>query len=245
MAVAGFDLTFTAPKSVSVLWTLADPALQERLVATHRAAVDDALALLEAHALFNRVGKAGAAQVPTRGAIAAAFEHWDTRTGDPNLHTHLVMANMMQGPDERWRSLDSQALHAATVAVSEVYDMLLADHVAAVAGVGWEERDRGPRRSPAFEVVGVPDRLQQRSPPAPRRSGKRCRGWWPGLPSGTAAARDRPRCSGCASRPPGRPARARLCTPCPTSSPAGATRRATCSVALRTAPVHSFKSIRY
>ena len=159
VAVAGFDLTFTAPKSVSVLWALADPALQEQLIAAHRAAVADALALLEAHALFTRVGKAGAAQVSTRGAIAAAFEHWDTRTGDPNLHTHLVLANKVQGLDGRWRSLDSKALHAATVAVSEVYDVLLADRVTAVAGVNWEERDRGSHRSPGFEITSVPDRL--------------------------------------------------------------------------------------
>ena len=120
VAVAGFDLTFTAPKSVSVLWALADPALQQRLVTAHRAAVDDALALLEHHALFTRTGKNGAAQVDARGSIAAAFDHWDSRTGDPNLHTHVVLANKVQGPDGRWRSLDSKALHAAVVALSEV-----------------------------------------------------------------------------------------------------------------------------
>ena len=53
----------------------------------------------------------------TRGMVAAAFDHWDTRTGDPNLHTHVVLANKVQGPDGRWRSVDSRALHHAAVAV--------------------------------------------------------------------------------------------------------------------------------
>ena len=66
----------------------------------HRAAVDDALAFLETRALFTRTGVAGCAQVPTRGMLAAAFDHWDTCTGDPNLHTHVVIANKVQGrPD--------------------------------------------------------------------------------------------------------------------------------------------------
>jgi conjugative relaxase-like TrwC/TraI family protein len=159
VAVAGFDLTFTAPKSASVLWALADPKTQAAVVAAHRAAVDEALALVEHRALFTRVGQRSCAQVPTRGMIAAAFDHWDTRTGDPNLHTHVVIANKVQGPDGGWRSVDSRALHHAVVAVSEVYDNLLADHLARDLPVSWSWRPRGPRRTPAFEVDGVGDDL--------------------------------------------------------------------------------------
>ncbi|MGE4114825.1 MAG: MobF family relaxase [Candidatus Nanopelagicales bacterium] len=158
-AVAGFDLTFTAPKSASVLWALADPATQALVVEAHQAAVRDALALVERRALFTRVGARSSMQVPTRGMVAALFEHWDTRTGDPNLHTHVVIANRVQGLDGQWRTLDSRALHHAVVAVSEVYDNLLADHLAVRLPVTWERRDRGPRRTPAFELHGLPDRL--------------------------------------------------------------------------------------
>lgn len=154
-AVAGFDLTFTAPKSASVLWALADPQTQTRIVTAHRAAVDEALAFLEDRALFTRVGARSCAQVPTRGMVAAAFDHWDTRTGDPNLHTHVVIANRVQGLDGRWRSVDSRALHHAVVAVSEIYDDLIADHLARELPVAWSWRSRGPRRTPAFEVDGV------------------------------------------------------------------------------------------
>ena len=101
IACSGFDLTFTVPKSVSVLWALADPATQTRIANAHRDAVNHCLQLIEAHALFTRIGSGGAAQVPVRGAIAAGFDHWDTRTGDPNLHTHLVLANKVQGLDGR------------------------------------------------------------------------------------------------------------------------------------------------
>jgi conjugative relaxase-like TrwC/TraI family protein len=159
LAVSGFDLTFTVPKSVSVLWVLADPATQTRIANAHRAAVDHCLHLVEADALFTRIGAGGAAQVPVRGAVAAAFDHWDTRTGDPNLHTHLVLANKVQGLDGRWRSIDAKALYAAAVAVSEVYDCLIADAVTREVGTNWSLRDRGERRSAAFEIDGVDDVL--------------------------------------------------------------------------------------
>lgn len=158
-AVAGFDLTFTAPKSASVLWALGDPKTQAAVMAAHRAAVEEALDFVEARALFTRVGAHSCAQVRTRGMVAAAFDHWDTRTADPNLHTHVVVANKVQGPDGRWRSVDSRALHHAVVAVSEIYDDLFADRLAQELPVTWSWRPRGPRRTPAFEVVGVDDTL--------------------------------------------------------------------------------------
>ncbi|MGE3813354.1 MAG: MobF family relaxase [Candidatus Nanopelagicales bacterium] len=167
VAVAGFDLTFTAPKSASVLWALAHPDVQALVVDAHRAAVRDALAFLEERALFTRIGHNSIAQVPTRGIVAALFDHWDTRTGDPNLHTHVVVANKVQGRDGVWRSLDSRALHHAAVAVSELYDNLLADNLTTAldqntshrAGSSWGWRDRGPRRTPAFELDVVTDDL--------------------------------------------------------------------------------------
>jgi conjugative relaxase-like TrwC/TraI family protein len=88
--VAGFDLTFTAPKSASVLWAIGDLTTQATVLAAHRAAVEQALAFVEERALFTRTGAHSCVQVPTRGMIAAALDHWDTRTADPNLHTHVV-----------------------------------------------------------------------------------------------------------------------------------------------------------
>lgn len=156
-AVAGFDLTFTAPKSVSVLWALTDPDIQQKVLTAHHRAVADSMAFLERTALFTRTGKDGIAQVTTRGMIAVGFDHWDTRAGDPNLHTHVVVANKVQGLDGVWRSVDSRALYHAAVMVSELYDDLLADHLAAVLPVSFSWRSRGQRRTPAHEIDGITD----------------------------------------------------------------------------------------
>ncbi|WP_298458258.1 MobF family relaxase [uncultured Cellulomonas sp.] len=158
-AVAGFDMTFTPPKSVSTMWALADPTTQQAVITAHHAAVEQALVFFERTALFTRTGTAGCQQRRTRGMLAAAFDHWDSRAGDPNLHTHVVVANKVQAPDGRWLSVDSRALHHAVVSVSEVYDDLLADELARRLPVSWSWRHRGPRRSPGFEVDGVDDGL--------------------------------------------------------------------------------------
>ena len=158
-AVAGFDLTFTATKSVSTLWAVADDSTRAALLAAHRAAVGQALAFLEDTAAFTRTGTAGCRQHKVSGLIAAGFDHWDSRAGDPNLHTHLVVANKVQGPAGAWLSVDSRALHHAVVMVSELYDDLLADEVARRLPVAFGWRHRGPRRSPAFELAGVDDAL--------------------------------------------------------------------------------------
>ncbi len=158
-AVAGFDLTFTVMKSVSTLWALADPATRQAVHDAHAAAVSEAVGFLEDRALFTRMGVDGCRQESTRGTLAAAFDHWDSRAGDPNLHTHVVLANKVQGPDGVWRSVDSRALHHAVVAVSEVYEAFLVDEVARHLPVAWGWRGRGVHRSPAFELTGVDDEL--------------------------------------------------------------------------------------
>ncbi|WP_305000126.1 MobF family relaxase [Kribbella sp. VKM Ac-2571] len=158
-AVAGFDLTFSPVKSVSALWATADVGTQEQIVAAHHEAVADVLSLIEQHAAFTRSGDGGIAQLDTRGLIAAAFDHWDSRSGDPQLHTHVVVANRVQGPDGAWRTLDGRVLYRAAVAMSEIHNVLLADHLTRRLGVNWELRERGSRRNPAFEIDTIPDEL--------------------------------------------------------------------------------------
>jgi len=129
-AVVGYDLTFTAPKSVSVLWALADDTTRVIVYDAHRAALASSLEFVEQAVIRTRVGDAGRHQVRTRGMVAAAFDHWGTRARDPNLHTHIVVANKVQGPDGARRSLDGRTVHAAVVTVSELYDAVLADELA-------------------------------------------------------------------------------------------------------------------
>nr|WP_281362091.1 MobF family relaxase [Cellulomonas humilata] len=157
--IAGFDLTFTVMKSASALWALGDPRTQQAILDAHRAAVGQAMDMIETSALFTRTGHAGCRQERTRGVLAAAFDHWDSRAGDPNLHTHVVVSNKVQGLDGAWRSVDSRALHHAVVAVSETYEALFVDEMVRRLPVRWGWRDRGPRRSVAFELDGVEDPL--------------------------------------------------------------------------------------
>lgn len=158
-AVAGFDITFSPVKSVSALWATADVGVQEQIAAAHHRAIDDVLAFMEQHAAFTRTGQGGIAQIDAQGVIATAFDHWDSRSGDPQLHTHLVVANRVQGTDGRWRTLDGRVLFRAAVAMSEIHNVILADELTRRLGADWELRDRGPRRNPAFELEGIPDEL--------------------------------------------------------------------------------------
>lgn len=159
-AVAGFDLTFSAPKSVSTLWAVADTGTQVLIARAHHAAMRDVIDLLERDVAMTRIGAAGprgaVAQVEVRGVVGAAFDHYDSRAADPQLHTHVVIANRVQGAhDGKWRTLDSRALHAAVSGLSEHYNALLSDHLARLLGVGWEARERGAGRMTAWEITGV------------------------------------------------------------------------------------------
>lgn len=158
--VAGFDLTFSVPKSVSTLWAVADGGTQALIVQAHHAAIQDVIELLERNVAATRVGAKGprgaVAQVPVRGVIAAAYDHYDSRASDPQLHTHVVVANRVQGVrDGKWRTLDSRALHAAVTGLSEHYNAVLADRITQVLGVGWAARERGAGRSTSWEITGV------------------------------------------------------------------------------------------
>src|SRR5699024_4297390 len=115
--VAGFDLTFSAPKSVSTLWAVSGPQLQQAMHQAHQQAVDETMAWVERELIQSRAGKGGVAQVPVHGVIASMFDHWDSREDDPQLHTHVVVSNRVQRRlDDQWATLDSYTLHRHTVA---------------------------------------------------------------------------------------------------------------------------------
>ncbi len=133
-AVAGFDLTFSVPKSVSTLWAVADGGAQALIAEAHHAALRDVIDLIEREVAMTRIGAEGprgaVAQVEVRGVIGAAYDHYDSRSSDPQLHTHVVIANRVQGVhDAKWRTLDSRALHGAVTGLSEHYNALLSDHL--------------------------------------------------------------------------------------------------------------------
>ena len=119
--------------------------------------MSEALDLLEDHAAYTRTGAGGIAQLKTNGLIGAAFEHWDSRAGDPNLHTHVAVSSKVQGVDGKWRSLDSRALHRAAVAISEAYNTSFEAHLTAALGVTFTARpDTTGGREPVREIDGIP-----------------------------------------------------------------------------------------
>jgi len=161
-AVAGWDCVFTPVKSASVLWALAGQDVRWEVEESHREAWENVLATMETEVALTRVGTNGIAQVQTRGLTAAAFVHRDSRCGDPNLHTHVVISNKVQGPDGRWRTLDSQALHRAAVTMSERYNTRFEDAMRRRLGVVFEPRtgrDEAGRKRPVREIAGVAPEL--------------------------------------------------------------------------------------
>lgn len=173
-AVAGYDFTFSLPKSASILWGVADAGVQEQILAVHRAAVVKVFAFMERELAATRTGASVAgnatsvageggavAQVGVMGLIAMSFDHWDSRTNDPHLHTHVVVSNKVKTLlDGKWRSLDGRGLHAATVAMSELHEAIVMDELTRVLGVEWDLRARaGQGRNPGWSIKGVPDDL--------------------------------------------------------------------------------------
>src|SRR5699024_4636746 len=97
--VAGMDLVFTPQKSVSALWALADTDTRKAIERIHRECVNDSLSWIEGEAAFTRRGDRSERQIDTHGLIVAQFDHYDTRSGDPNLHTHCAVSNKVLGVD--------------------------------------------------------------------------------------------------------------------------------------------------
>ena len=161
-AVAGYDLTFSPVKSISTLWAVAPVEVAAQIELAHHDAVNDALAFIEKHALYTREGARGVRQVDVTGLVATAFTHRDSRAGDPDLHTHVAVANKVQTRSGKWLAIDGRVLFKATVTASETYNTAIEKHLKSRLGLVFAERpgnDRGKR--PIREVVGVDPRLNQ------------------------------------------------------------------------------------
>ncbi len=164
--VPGFDLTFSVPKSVSVVYALGDVRLQGAVVEAAGVAVRDTLGWLEREACWvrrgsnNRSARPGDGEVwgtrpmAARGFVAAMFRHRTSRAGDPQLHWHVLVANLSQGVDGRWSALDGTALYRTKRAAGAVFQARLRDELTARLGVEW-----GPVRRDVAEIAGVPRRV--------------------------------------------------------------------------------------
>jgi conjugative relaxase-like TrwC/TraI family protein len=158
-SVAGYDLTFSPVKSVSALWALADPDVAREVEAAHSAAVTDVIGWLEDTATFTRLGRNGVRQVDAQGLLAVAFVHRDSRTGDPDLHTHVAISNKVQTRDGVWRALDGRLLHKMAVAASERYNTRLEAQLVDRLGVTFTDRPAESGKRPVREITGMSPEL--------------------------------------------------------------------------------------
>jgi conjugative relaxase-like TrwC/TraI family protein len=153
-AVPAFDVVLRPTKSVSILYGLGDPATGRAVLAAHHAGVAEAVAYLDGH-LGTRRGHGGVQHVQGRGVLAVGFDHRTSREGDPLLHTHLVVANRVQGPDGRWTALDGRDLYRHRLAADAIYRASYQLELARTLGVEWTAADAHGNR----ELAGIPDDL--------------------------------------------------------------------------------------
>jgi conjugative relaxase-like TrwC/TraI family protein len=137
--VPGFDLTFSAPKSVSLAWALGGEDAGTEIAAAHAASVEAALDYLQREACWTRRGHGGAEFVHGNGFIAAAYVHRTSRAGDPQLHTHVLIANATKGPDGRWTRLYHPAIYNHAKTASYIYEAVLRDELTRRFGAGAAE----------------------------------------------------------------------------------------------------------
>jgi conjugative relaxase-like TrwC/TraI family protein len=153
-AVPAFDVVLRPTKSVSILYGLGDPATGRAVLAAHHAGLSEAVAYLDEH-LGARRGHGGHEHVSGQGVLAVGFDHRTSREGDPLLHTHLVIANRVQGPDSRWTALDGRDLYRHRLAADAIYRATYQRELVRTLGVEWTPADSHGNR----ELVGMPEEL--------------------------------------------------------------------------------------
>jgi conjugative relaxase-like TrwC/TraI family protein len=155
-AVAGYDLTFSPVKSISALWAVAPAEVAAQIQEAHQGAVASALRWLERDAVFTRAGSSPQRrQIEVTGLVGVAFVHRDSRSGDPDLHTHVAISNKVQTHDGLWRALDGRVLFKAAAAASARYDTRIEAELTARLGVGFAPRPGGdPSRRAVREIAG-------------------------------------------------------------------------------------------
>lgn len=150
----GWDLTFSAPKPVSVLWSQADERTRAEIQAAHFEAVKAALGYLQDEAAFTRRGRGG--QVLERaGLVVGTFEHGTSRALDPNLHTHCLVMNVGIREDGTTGTIMSKPFYQAKMTAGALYRAELASQLEKRLGCSCEREKEGT----SFTVKNVPDAL--------------------------------------------------------------------------------------
>jgi conjugative relaxase-like TrwC/TraI family protein len=155
--VTGFDLTFSAPKSVSALWALGDSDVAAAAMGAHRAAVQASLGYLDTHAGLSRRGTDGTEQIGTSGLAVALFDHRTSRAGDPQIHTHALVVNKVRCADGTWRALDGTELCHHKKSAGIIYQAALRNELSQRLGLQFEPVNEHGQA----EISGIPKSLLQ------------------------------------------------------------------------------------
>lgn len=142
-SVRGYDVTFSAPKSVSLLAALGDAAIRAEVHTAHDAAVEAVLDYVQRHALTRFRVDGEVMSVDAEGIVAGVFRQHVSRELDPQLHSHAVIANRVVSPDGRWLALDARTLVKDQTALSALYHAGLRAELTSRLGVAWREVDNG------------------------------------------------------------------------------------------------------
>ncbi len=137
-SVRGFDATFSAPKSVSVLFGVGDEQLRREVTEAHDRTVDAVLGWVESRAHTRMRRRGHVVCVDADGIVAGVFRQHTSRKLDPQLHTHAVIANRVRAPDGRWLALDARALKMDQRTLSGLYHAGLRAELTRRLGVAWQ-----------------------------------------------------------------------------------------------------------
>ena len=155
-SVTAFDLTFSAPKSVSVLYALGDARVVAAVEAAHTDAVLQSIASLSPRIAYTRTGHAGVAVVDAQGVFGIRYRHRTSRALDPQLHDHVLISNAVRTvSDGEWRTLDARGLYRQAKAAGVEYQTHLRAGLRASLGVEFGDVDANGQA----DIVGIDDTL--------------------------------------------------------------------------------------
>ena len=149
---SGWDLTFSAPKSVSTLWAISDPETRAAIQASQETAVKAALDFVQEEAGFTRRGRGGAIIEPAKLSFAL-FEHGTSRSQDPQLHTHVLALNIGIREDGTTGTIRSKDIFEQKMSAGAIYRAELSYQLEQNLGLS-SERDKS-----CFKLSGVPKDL--------------------------------------------------------------------------------------
>jgi Ti-type conjugative transfer relaxase TraA len=151
----GWDLTFSAPKSVSVVWGIAEQKQREAIERAHTQAVERTLKFAEQQQLFiTRRGHNGIERETARPFIAT-YLHGTSREADPQLHTHAFVLNVAARGDGSYGTLETKPLYQWKMALGAAYRAELAQGLRAL---GYET---APDSKGSFRLSHVPRNLER------------------------------------------------------------------------------------